>query len=253
MKFTHAELVLIHEALAETFERHMCSECLDRARLLLVGKAERDAGTAYMVEGRVGVTGARRVVGRHLLRVLLRAMQDGDLAESPRAGLEADDGPDRGVHAYRVSVMDGLKQLLADGQLRLELGGAELKIDRFIDDRDGDDFHGDSSTSRGPESPPTRTTVEGAGRPGSPPRPDAPVRPGASSAVLDELAIIVQEALSLPSSDEPATAIATIRQASYTLWRILGTDKACARITHSNGRLIERYQSARANLEDGAS
>lgn len=123
--------------------------------------------------------------------------------------------------------------------------------------------HGDSSTSRGLD-PPDETTVEGAGRPGSPPRPDASQQPRTPlhPALLDELAIIVQEAISLPTSDEPATAIATIRHASYTLWRILGTDTACPRITHFNGHLSDRYAAQRRVLgvlaslpagEDGAS
>ena len=89
-------------------------------------------------------------------------------------------------------------------------------------------------------------------------QPRTPLHP----ALLDELAIIVQEAISLPTSDEPATAIATIRHASYTLWRILGTDTACPRITHFNGHLSDRYAAQRRVLgvlaslpagEDGAS
>ena len=71
-----------------------------------------------------------------------------------------------------------------------------------------------------------------------------------SSDALDAVAIILTEARDL--ADEPTNAaankIATIQQAAHLLELILGDDRACAFLTHSDNRLHPRYLPARDAL-----
>lgn len=64
-------------------------------------------------------------------------------------------------------------------------------------------------------------------------------------AALDALAIIAVECRvvreALDAGADPATAVATIRQAAYLLALGVGGLDACARITHINGVLDPRY------------
>jgi len=70
-----------------------------------------------------------------------------------------------------------------------------------------------------------------------------------NTAELDELAIIITEAMNF--DQDPAAAIATIRQASNNLARMrTNRPAACVRITHSNGILVDRYVATRRWLDE---
>ncbi len=61
---------------------------------------------------------------------------------------------------------------------------------------------------------------------------------------LDPLAVIATELQA--AADGDATAIATIIQAAHEM--SLRSDHGCARLTYSNGYLVERYHAAREAL-----
>lgn len=65
-------------------------------------------------------------------------------------------------------------------------------------------------------------------------------------AALDALAIISGECEAvrgaLDAGEDPATAVATLRQAAYLLALAVGGLDTCPRITHMNGVLDLRYQ-----------
>jgi hypothetical protein len=71
-----------------------------------------------------------------------------------------------------------------------------------------------------------------------------------TKAGLDDLAIIVTEAQRLAAVDGDAgTALATIDQAVYHLRLMVQPNPdACAKITHYNGLLSERYATVRSEL-----
>jgi hypothetical protein len=71
-----------------------------------------------------------------------------------------------------------------------------------------------------------------------------------TQAALDDLAIIVIEAQRIAAGDGDAGgALATIDQAVYHLRLMVKPNPdACAKITHYNGLLAERYATARAEL-----
>ena len=63
--------------------------------------------------------------------------------------------------------------------------------------------------------------------------------------LADEIAIIRVELAALEAAlnrPEAAAALATIRQSAHTLTNVLDPDRrACAKLTYSNGRLLDRY------------
>lgn len=71
-----------------------------------------------------------------------------------------------------------------------------------------------------------------------------------SSEALDAVAVILTEARDLAAEPTNAAAnkIATIQQAAHLLEMILGDDRACAFVTHTNNGLHQRYLSARDAL-----
>lgn len=64
-----------------------------------------------------------------------------------------------------------------------------------------------------------------------------------TQAISDEIAIIRHELELIEAGVDTKTSAATVRQAAYTISRVLGALDHTARLTHSNGRLDDRYRT----------
>lgn len=67
-----------------------------------------------------------------------------------------------------------------------------------------------------------------------------------SHTVSDEIAIIRRELDLIERGEDQQVAAATIRQAAYTIARLVSGLDRCARLTHSSGRLHPEYEGYRS-------